>query len=140
MAVESTEKLSRSDRELLERTVHLNVRRQVTSTGKQPPTDVGHQEETSVEERTQNLIKQYDDYIAELDRILEQLSIRCKNLVYEFDPTTEVDCSAVIQALFEGPKTSLSYDDYKKILDLEAALSRELVAEEGELSGIRVPR
>lgn len=138
--VDSTEKLSREDRKLLEKKVDIHIERKVKSTGKKIPEDLEYKEPVSPGDRTKALIQKYDDYIAEIDKILLELSQRCKGLVYTIDPATEYDCSAAIEALFEGVKTSMSYADYVKVLTLEAQLSREIVAEGGKLDGVRVPR
>lgn len=136
--VDSTDKLSRRDREQLERKVDINVQRTVTRLSKMIPKDVSHQETKSASDRTKELIGKYDDYIDEINKLLDELQRRCKGLVYRVDPATEYDCSAAIEALFEGEKDTISYDDYRKILELEAALSRELVAEGGQLNGLGI--
>ena len=136
--VESTERLSRDDRDTLERKVDINVQRQVEGLSKQIPDDPVYKPDIPATDRTQKLIKQYDDYIAEIDKILAEIGKRCQGLVYRVEPETEYDCSAAIEALFEGYKDTLTYDDYKKILELEAALSREMVAEGGQLDGLRL--
>jgi hypothetical protein len=135
---ESTDKLSKKDRETLERKVDIDVQRQVTKLSMLIPDDVVNKEAKTPSERTQELIEQYDNFIDEVNKLLDEIQKRCKTLVYRVDPTTEYDCAAAIEALFEGQKDDISYDDYRKILELEAELSRELVAEGGQLDALRV--
>jgi hypothetical protein len=134
--IDSTDKLSKKDRETLERKVDINVQRQVTKLSTLIPREVAHKEAKTAPDRTKELINQYDDFINEVNKILDEIQKRCKALIYRVDPTREYDCSAAIEALFEGEKDTISYDDYRKILELEATLSRELVAEGGQLDVI----
>ncbi len=136
--VDSTEKLPRADKDQLERKVNINVQRQITTMSKKLPDSVDHQEEVTAQDRTKALIDQYNDFIAEIDKILEAIALRCKGLVYKIDPAVEFNCAAAIEALFEGHKDEITYDDYKKILELEAAVSRELIAEGGRLDGLAI--
>jgi len=135
---ESTDKLSRDDRQILERKVDINVQRQVTKLSTLIPDEVTHSEEKTPSTRTKDLIDQYDDFIDEVNKLLDEIQTRCKGLVYRVEAATEYDCAAAIEALFEGEKDTISYDDYRKILELEAELSRELVAEGGQLDALRV--
>ncbi len=136
--VDSTEKLPRADKDILERKININVQRQITTMSKKLPDNVDHQEEVTAQDRAQALISQYNDFIAEVDKILAAIALRCKGLVYKIDPATEFNCAAAIEALFEGHKDEITYDDYKKILELEAAVSRELIAEGGRLDGLGI--
>lgn len=136
--VDSTEKLSRADKKALERKVDINVQRTITTMSKKIPDDLDHKEEVTAGDRTKALIDDYNDFIAEIDRLLEAIALRCKGLVYRIDPATEYNCAAAIEALFEGQKNEITYDDYKKILELEAAVSRELIAEGGRLDGLGI--
>lgn len=136
--VDSTEKLSKADRAILERDVNINVQRTVETMSKEIPDDPTFKEEVTAGDRTKALVKEYDDFIAEIDRLLEAIALRCKGLVYRIEPETEFNCAAAIEALFEGKKDTITYDDYLKILDLEASLSRELVAEGGRLDGLGI--
>lgn len=136
--VDSTEKLPRADKDILERKIDISVQRQITTMSKKLPDSVDHQEEVTAKDRTQALISQYNDFIAEVDKILTAIALRCKGLVYKIDPATELNCAAAIEALFEGHKDEITYDDYKKILELEAAVSRELIAEGGRLDGLGI--
>lgn len=136
--VDSTEKLPRADKEQLERKVNINVQRQITTMSKKLPDSVDHQEEVTGQDRTQALITQYNDYIAEIDKLLEAIALRCKALVYKIEPETEFSCAAAIEALFEGYKDEITYDDYKRFLELEAAVSRELIVEGGRLNGLGI--
>lgn len=136
--IDSTEKLSRQDRETLERKVDINISREVKRLSKLVPKEVEFKETKSAPDRTKELIKQYDSFVDEVNKILDEIQRRCKTLVYRVEPETEYDCAAAIEALFEGAKDTISYDDYRKILELEASLSRELVAEGGQLDGLRI--
>jgi hypothetical protein len=136
--VDSTDRLSKADRALLERKVDINVQRDVTTMSKQVPDDPTFKEEVTAKDRTQALIDDYNDFIAEVDKILDALAIRCRPLVYKIEPEKEYDCAAAIEALFEGEKNEISYEDYVKILELEAAVSRELIAEGGRLDGLGI--
>jgi hypothetical protein len=136
--VDSTDKLGKRDRDILERRVDINIRRQVTKLSTLIPDDVDYKEEKTPSDRTKELIARYDDFVDEVNKLLNEIQKRCKALVYRVDPTTEYDCAAAIEALFEGQKDDISYDDYKKILELEAELSRELVAEGGQLDALRI--
>lgn len=136
--VESTERLSNEDKKILEREVDINVQRQVTTMSKELPEDASHREEVTPQDRTKNLIDNYNDYISQLDDILAAIAVRCKGLIYRVEATTEYDCAAAIEALFEGDKDDISYTDYVKILELEAQLSRELVAQGGQLDALGI--
>lgn len=136
--VDSTEKLSKADRAILERDVDINVQRTVETMSKEIPDDPIFKEEVTAGDRTKALVNEYNDFIAEIDRLLEAIALRCKGLVYRIEPKTEFNCAAAIEALFEGQKDTITYDDYLKILDLEASLSRELVAEGGRLDGLGI--
>jgi len=136
--VESTERLSRNDREILERKVDINVQRQVTGLSKKLPEDPVYKPDVSPTDRTRRLIDSYNDYIAEIDKILNEIGRRCQGLVYRVEPETEYDCAAALEALFEGYKDTITYDDYKRILELEAVLSREVIAEGGQLDALRL--
>ena len=80
------------DKEQLERKVNINVQRHITTMSKKLPDSVDHQEEVTAQDRTQALIDQYNDFIAEVDKILEAITLRCKGLVYKIDPTVEFNC------------------------------------------------
>ena len=136
--VDSTDRLSKADRELLERKVDINVQRDVTTMIKQVPDDPTFKEEVTTKDRTKALIDDYNNFIAEIDKLLGALAIRCRPLVYKIEPETEFECAAAIEALFEGQKDEISYEDYVRILELEAAVSRELIAEGGRLDGLRI--
>lgn len=136
--VESTDKLSKRDREQLERKVDINVQRRVEKLSTLIPDDIINKEDKTPVDRTKDLISQYDDFIDEINKILDEIQKRCNTLVYRVEPQTEYDCAAAIEALFEGEKDTISYDDYRKILELEASLSRELVAEGGQLDGLGI--
>jgi hypothetical protein len=136
--VDSTDKLSKQDRETLERKVDIDVQRQVTKLSTLIPKEVAHKDERTPADRTKELISRYDDFIDEVNELLDAIQTRCKALVYRVESETEYDCAAAIEALFEGEKDDISYDDYRKILELEAELSRELVAEGGQLDALRV--
>jgi hypothetical protein len=129
--IETTDRLSSQDRELLERKVDITVDRDVTTMSPKVPEEVAFQEEITPADRTKALIAQYDDYLAEIDRVLNEIALRCKGLIYRVEAETEYNCAAAIEALFEGEKDTISYDDYRKILELEADLSRDLVAQGG---------
>jgi hypothetical protein len=129
--IESTDRLSNQDREMLERKVDITVDRDVTTMSPKVPEEVAFKDEATPADRTRALISQYDDYLAEIDKLLTAIGLRCKGLIYRVEAETEYDCAAAIEALFEGEKSTISYDDYKKILELEAALSRDLVAQGG---------
>lgn len=135
---ESTDKLSKKDKETLERKVDINVQRQVTKLSTLIPDNVINKEDKTPSDRTKELIDKYDNFIDEVNKLLDEIQKRCSTLVYRVDPATEYDCAAAIEALFEGQKDDISYDDYRKILELEAELSRELVAEGGQLDALRV--
>lgn len=136
--VESTGRLSNEDKKILERKVDIDVQRQVTTMSKELPEDATHREEVTPQDRTKKLIDDYNDYITQLDEILAAIAVRCKGLVYRVEAATEYDCAAAIEALFEGEKDDISYTDYVKILELEAQLSRELVARGGQLDGLGI--
>jgi hypothetical protein len=129
--IETTDRLSNLDRELLERKVDVTIDRDVTTMSPKVPEEVAFQEEITPADRTKALIAQYDEYLAEIDRVLNEIALRCKSLIYRIEAETEYDCAAAIEALFEGEKDTISYDDYRKILELEADLSRDLVAQGG---------
>lgn len=136
--VDSTDKLSQADRKILERKVDINVQRDVITMSKEIPDDPTFKEEVTATDRTQKLINEYNDFIAEIDQILGALAIRCKGLIYRIEPETEYDCAAAIEALFEGEKDTITYDDYLKVLELEAAISKEIIAEGGRLDGLGI--
>ena len=136
--VDSTDKLSKQDRQTLERDVDINIQRQVTKLSTKIPEEVAHGDERTPSDRTKELISQYDDFIDEVNKLLDAIQTRCNALIYRVEPETEYDCAAAIEALFEGEKDTISYKDYRKILELEAELSRELVAEGGQLDALRV--
>lgn len=129
--IESTDRLSNQDKELLERKVDITVDRDVTTMSPKVPEEVAFQPEVTPADRTRALIAQYDDYLAEIDKLLAEIGLRCQSLIYRVEAETEYDCAAAIEALFEGEKDTISYNDYRKILELEADLSKDLVAQGG---------
>lgn len=134
---DATEKLGHEDRGILERKVELNVNRQVETLSPEPPDKPSEEEPKPAPERTKDLIEQYDNYIDEVNLLLDEISNRCTRLEYRVDPVLEVQCADAIAQLFEGQKNFISYEDYRRILELEALISKELIKREG---GIYEPR
>lgn len=134
---DSTEKLNREDRGILERKVDLGINRQVSTVSPDPPDKAPEKEKKPAPDRTKDLIAQYDDYIEEVDKLLDAIASRCSRLEYRIDPVVEVQCADAIAQLFEGQKNFVNYDDYRKVLELEALISKELIKREG---GIYEPR
>jgi len=134
---DATEKLGKEDRGILERTVDISVQRRVTTLSPDIPDKPSTEEPKPAPERTKDLIAGYDSYIEEVDRLLDEISKRCRKLEYRIDPVLEIRCADAIAQLFEGQKNFVSYEDYRKILELEALISKELIKREG---GIYEPR
>ena len=128
---DSTERLNREDRGILEREVDIATNRQVRTISPDPPDQPSEEDIKPAPDRTKDLIAKYDDYIDEVNRMLDEISSRSSRLEYRIDPVLEAQCAEAIAQLFEGQKNYINYDDYRKVLELEALISKELIKREG---------
>lgn len=84
------------------------------------------QEELSVDERVNNLKKEFDELLERLRKIKKAAQKRAKNVVFEYDPTltdNEIYADAE-ETLFGFASGTITYAMYESILDFEKKIDK----------------